>query len=117
LLMDLIEVAIDAEIEHGKPLYVSGAVARIPPEAIEEREIVYRVRRTTDMAERGDLLIVEQRSTAATGELVVAFRGPNAFLGHWWAKHGLHELRVSPDQTITGELLIAGAVTLIVRPK
>jgi hypothetical protein len=114
--MDLIEVPIDAEIEHGKPLYVSGAVARIPPEAIEEHEIVYRVRRTTDMAERGDLLIVERRSTEATGELVVAFRGPNAFLGHWWAKHGLHELHVSREEAITGELLIAGVVTLIVRP-
>jgi hypothetical protein len=110
-------VAIDAEIEHGKPLSFSGAVARIPPEAREEHEIVYRVRRTTDMAERGDLLIIEPRNSAATGELVVAFRGPRAFLGYWWAKHGLREVRWAPGESINGEIQIAGAVTLIVRPQ
>jgi hypothetical protein len=116
-LVDLIEVEIAAEIEHGKPFVVSGALVRIPPEAIDEHELVYRVRRAPDMR-KGDLLIVEPRNTAFTGELVVAFRGPNAFIGHWWAKHGLRELRLEPDnQTVDGELQIAGAVTLIVRMK
>jgi len=112
--MDLVQVEIDSEIEQGKPLKVTGAVVRIPPEVIDEHEIVYRVRRAPDM-EKGDLLNVEPRNSAATGELVVAFLGPRAYLGHWWAKHGLRELRPVLGESITGELQIAGAVTVIVR--
>ncbi len=112
--MDTIEVEIAGEVEQGRPLFLSCAVARVPPEAIDEHEIIYRVRRAPDL-ERGDLLIVEPRSTAFTGELVVAFRGPNLFVGHWWAKHGLRELRLAPHESVEGEFEIAGAVTVIVR--
>lgn len=103
------------EIEQGQPLFVSGDVARIPAETIDEHEIVYRVRHAPDM-QRGDLLIVEPRNTAFTGELVVAFRGTRLFLGRWWAKHGLRELQEQPMQSLPGEYEVAGAVTLIVRP-
>jgi hypothetical protein len=113
--MDTIEIELAGEFEHGRPLRLSGAVARIPPEAIDEHEIVYRVRRAPEM-EKGDLLIIEPRNSAFTGELVLAFRGSNLFLGHWWAKHGLRELRIE-NETLTGELTIAGAVTVIVRPQ
>jgi hypothetical protein len=113
--MDLIEVELAGEFEQGRPLYLSAAVVRIPPEAIDEHEIVYRVRRTTEMAERGDLLIVEPRNTAFTGELVVAFRGASLYLGRWWAKHGLREVRLAPLESVEGEFEVVGAVTLIVR--
>ena len=46
-------------------------MVRIPQETIDELEIVYRMRRTTVFAERGDLLIAEAKNTAFTGELVV----------------------------------------------
>src|SRR5438105_764945 len=78
--MDTIKVEIAGELEHGKPLFLSCAIACIPLEAIEEHEIVYRVRQAPSFL-RGDLLIVEPRTTASTGELVVAFRGANLYLG------------------------------------
>jgi hypothetical protein len=114
--MDTIKIEVAGELEQGQPLYVSCAVVRIPQEAIDEHEIVYRMRRTTAFAERGDLLIVEPRNTAFTGELVVAFRGVNLFLGRWWAKNGLRELQEHSMESLPGEFEVAGAVTLIVRP-
>ncbi len=112
--MDTIEVAIAGELEHGSPLLLTCGIACIPPEAIEEYEIVYRERRAPDVMP-GDLLIVEPRTTAFTGELVVAFQGPNLYLGRWWAKHGLRELRLVPDESVEGEVDVAGVVTVIVR--
>src|SRR5205823_1563338 len=112
--MDTIDWEIAGELEHGQPLYVTADTARIPPEAIEEYEIVYRVRRAPDFLP-GDLLIVEPRTTAFTGELVVAFQGPNMFLGRWWAKHGLRELRRAPHVSEEGTFEVAGVVTVIVR--
>jgi hypothetical protein len=108
-------VRIQAEIEHGKPLFETSESALIPSEVLEDHELVYRVRRAPE-AEPGDLLIVEPRSVAATGELVVVTRGNNAYVGHWWAKHGREELREHPDKPLTGEFQIVGAVNLIVRP-
>jgi hypothetical protein len=61
----------------------------------------------------GDLLIVEPRKRAASGELVVASIGENLFIGHWWQKHGLRELR---EPETKGDLRIKGVVNLIVRP-
>jgi hypothetical protein len=107
-------VEIAAEIEHGQPLFITGGVARIPPEAIDEHEIVYRVRSAPEL-DPGDLLIVEPRNTASTGELEVCFRGPRVYVGRWWAKHGLRELHPTVLAAIKGDLSIVGAVTLIVR--
>jgi hypothetical protein len=90
------------------------ACNRDPDEPRRSRVLVYRVRRAPDM-QRGDLLIIEPRNTAATGELVIAFQGPRAYVGHWWAKHGLRELRSEHHEPITGDLQIAGAVNAIVR--
>jgi hypothetical protein len=114
--MDFVEIEIAGELEQGHPLWISAGVARIPPEAIDEHELVYRVRHAPDV-DPGDLLIVEPRNTAFTGELVLAFREANIFLGRWWAKHGLRELHLTPERAITGEFQIAGAVTVIVRGK
>ncbi|HEX3533471.1 MAG TPA: hypothetical protein VHT23_04565 [Gemmatimonadaceae bacterium] len=114
--MDLIDVELAGEIEQGRPLLVSGSLVRIPAETIEEHEIVYRVRRAPEV-EQGDLLIIEPRNTAFTGELVVAFRGVNVYLGRWWAKHGLQELRETPEIGLPGEFQVVGAVTVIVRTR
>ncbi|HXH91107.1 MAG TPA: hypothetical protein VNN25_05965 [Thermoanaerobaculia bacterium] len=112
--MDYAQVLLHAEFEHGKPLGDTAAVVSLPPKVIDDHEIVYRVRRAPDM-KRGDLLVIEPRSTAATGELVVATRGKNAYVGHWWAKHGRKELLEHPNKHLTGEFQIIGAVNLIVR--
>jgi hypothetical protein len=107
-------VRIQAEIEHGKPLVETSESALMPSEVLEDHELVYRVRRAPE-AEAGDLLIVEPRATAATGELVLVTRGQNAYLGHWWAKHGCTELRENSEKPLTGKFQILGAVNLIVR--
>lgn len=65
----------------------------------------------------GDLLIVEPREHASTGELVLATVQERAFLGRWWTKHGTRKLLDSACEVIadTPELLVIGAVTLIAR--
>ena len=105
---------IHAEIDQGKPLFKISESVLIPSEVLADHELVYRVRRAPE-TEPGDLLIVEPRVAAATGEFVVATRGKNAFVGHWWAKHGRQELREHAHETLTGEFHIVGAVNLIVR--
>lgn len=105
---------IHAEIDQGKPLFRTSESVLIASEVLEDHELVYRVRRAPE-AEPGDLLIVEPRAVAVTGELVIATRGKNAFVGHWWAKHGRQELREHGHETLTGEFHIVGAVNLIVR--
>jgi len=114
--VSLLQVRIHAEIEHGKPLLETSESAFVSSEVLEGHELLYRVRRAPDV-EPGDLLIVEPRSTAATGELVLATRGKNVYLAHWWAKHGREELREHPHKSLTGKFQILGAVNLIVRPQ
>lgn len=50
--MGTIEAEIAGELEQERPLFASCAVVRVPPEAIDQDEIIYRVRRARDM-ERG----------------------------------------------------------------
>ena len=64
-----------------------------------------------------DLLIVEQRGNAATGELVIARLHERVFIGRWWAKRGSRALLDSAFHVIVEapELVVFGAVTLIAR--
>lgn len=104
------------EIENGKVIRENAGKAHLPSHLLEVHELVFRYRGSLPSLgiECGDLLIVEPRKRAATGELVLARCGENAFIGRWWAKHGLRELQET-GQSIEGELRIAGAVTVIVR--
>lgn len=65
----------------------------------------------------GDLLIVEARAHAATGEFVIATLDQRAFLGRWWTKHGTRRLMDNEFSAIADspDLVVLGAVTLIVR--
>jgi SOS-response transcriptional repressor LexA len=65
----------------------------------------------------GDLLIVEPRSHAATGEFVIATIGGRAFIGRWWTKHGARSLLDGTFHVIAQDpaLRMLGAVTLIIR--
>jgi hypothetical protein len=106
------------EIAQGAPIRENAGEAFIPSHLLEVDELVFRYRDSLPSLgiECGDLLIVEPRKKASTGELVLVRSGEKVFLGHWWSKHGLRELRCDDDRTITGRLQIIGAVNLIVRP-
>jgi SOS-response transcriptional repressor LexA len=101
------------EIEHGEPLYVTAHPASLPPELVEEYELVYRIRFAPGFS-KGDLLIVEPRNHASTGELVIAMRGSRVFIGRWWTKHGLKQVHVENGDILEG-CDVAGAVNQIVR--
>jgi SOS-response transcriptional repressor LexA len=109
-------IVILDEITQGEPVRKNAGEAYLPSHLLEVDELVFRYRGSLPSLgiECGDLLIVEPRKKAATGELVLAHSGETAFLGHWWAKHGLRELRIE-NETLPGKLRIAGAVNLIVR--
>jgi hypothetical protein len=116
--MPEISIVVFHELEQGKPVRDKAGEVPLPTKVIAAHELAFRFRGTLadSGVEDGDILIAEPRKTAATGELVVVLQGGNVFLGHWWAKHGLRELRCDDDRTITGKLQIIGAVNLIVRP-
>jgi hypothetical protein len=109
-------IVIFAEIENGHVIRENAGEACLASQLFEVDELVFRYRGSLPSLgiESGDLLIVEPRKKAATGEVVLAHSGQNAFIGRWWAKHGLRELKET-GQSIEGELRIAGAVTVIVR--
>jgi bifunctional DNA-binding transcriptional regulator/antitoxin component of YhaV-PrlF toxin-antitoxin module len=113
------------EISQGSPIdaSVAGESLTIPEDIIEEGEIVFRAARA-DLQEfgieRGDLLVVEQRSDghATSAELVVVRIGDRVFVGHWWGKHGRRAVMGDANFVIAEErgLQIVGAITAIVRP-
>jgi SOS-response transcriptional repressor LexA len=110
----------DCLLSQGKPLAGSEERVTIPGDRIDHGEVVFRV--AGDLVSLGladrDLLIVEHRTnTAATGEVVIATLEGRAFLGRWWAKHGLRALMDNEFETIVqaAELVVLGAVTLIAR--
>jgi hypothetical protein len=107
------EFELAGEIEHGVALFVAGQTASLPPELVEDYELVYRVRSVPGYR-KGDLLIVEPRNHASTGELVIAMRGPRVFIGRWWAKHGLRQLHVEGGDILEG-CEVAGAVNQVAR--
>lgn len=92
---------------------------KLPADRIASGEVVYRLGSDIpDLALAvGDLLIVEPRAHASTGELVIATLEERAFLGRWWAKHGARKLLDSAFEVIADapELLVVGAVTLVAR--
>jgi SOS-response transcriptional repressor LexA len=109
-------VVLFDEIENGNVIRKNVGEACLPTKLLEVHEQVFRYRGSLPSLgiECGDLLIVEPRKKAATGELVLARCGEYAFIGRWWAKHSLRELQET-GQSLEGELRIAGAVTVIVR--
>lgn len=104
---------IAGAIEQGEPLSIDAVPVSLPLELVEEYELVYRVRYVPGYRP-GDILIVEPRNHAATGELVVAVKGPRVYVGRWWAKHGLRQIKPDDGDVIEGAE-IAGAVNQIAR--
>lgn len=107
------EFELAGEIEHGVALFVAADPVSLPPELVDEHELVYRIRSAPGFSE-GDLLVVEPRNHASTGELVLAMRGPRVFVGRWWAKHGLRQLHVEGGDILEG-CEVAGAINQVAR--
>lgn len=106
-------------ITPGTRITASSEEVLLPAEQIAPGELVFRLGsdvRDLGLA-TGDLLIVEPRQHAASGEVVIATLKERAFLGRWWMKHDTRRLMDSTFEVITDapQLRVLGAVTLITR--
>lgn len=114
-----VTVPVIGMLAQGMPVAACDDHVTLPGDRIEKHEIVYRI--TGDLPEVGlaahDLLIIEPRATAATGEFVIATLHGHAFVGRWWTKRGARSLLDNEFRTIVQgpELAVLGAVTLIAR--
>ncbi len=112
-------VAIVADVRQGQEFQPTAARVTLPKELLARGEEVYCVVDASFAelgAKAGDLLIVEPKKTANTGELVLAREGDVLWVGRWWGKHGRRDV-VGPDgQTIlSSRATVFGSVNLIVR--
>jgi SOS-response transcriptional repressor LexA len=123
------QVTIAGEISSGKPIRsVSGGKRITLPEYVVEQqgEEIYRVSDDSLREwgfEAGDLIIVERRSHAANGELVLALRDGKVIIGRYWSKRGQAPRLISSDsqRAIATEdgmpLLILGAINSSLRER
>jgi SOS-response transcriptional repressor LexA len=114
-------ITIAGHVHQGERLYPSTERVTVPTSVIEKQEQVYCVAdaslREFDVIE-GDLLIVEPKTHAETGELVLAQFDDRVFVGRWWAKHGRRDLLGADSQTIIVRgATVIGSINLIVRPQ
>ena len=112
-------VTVAGEIGQGIALLRSVETITLPAATVEEYEHVYRVADASlaefDVSE-GDLLIVESKRKAHTGELVIAVLAEQMFVGHWWAKHGRRDVMAADaQQVIVRGATVLGSINLIVR--
>ncbi len=113
--MALLTVPYD-DFTPGEPLRTSAGSAQISSDLIEPHEKLFRFRGSYPVLgfSDGELLVAEPRRSAATGEMVIASRDGDFFIGHWWKKHGARDLRLD-DETLKGKFQIIAAVNLILR--
>jgi SOS-response transcriptional repressor LexA len=112
-------VKLAGEIGQGVALLASVERITLPAATIAEYERVYRAADASlselDVLE-GDLLVVEPKTKADTGEFVIAILDEQMFVGHWWAKHGRCDvLGADGLQVIVHGATVIGAINLIVR--
>lgn len=111
-------VTVAGEIGQGITLLPSVETITLPAATVEAYERVYRAGDASlaefDVSE-GDLLIVEPKKKAHTGELVIAVLAEQTFVGHWWAKHGRRDVVGTDQQVIVRGATVIGAINLIVR--
>jgi len=112
-------VTVAGEIGQGIALLPSVESITLPAATVEAYERVYRAA-DASLAEfdvlEGDLLIVEPKRKASSGELVIAVLAEQMFVGRWWAKHGRRDV-VAADgqQVIVHRATVIGSINLIVR--
>lgn len=112
--MRLIRVAVAGEIVQGKPLYPSNAKVVLPSNLIEPSELVYKLRSPVGEIPSGAYLVAEPRDRAHTGELVLARLGDLVYLGRFWGKHGLREIRTEGGTLIVESPAILASINQIV---
>ena len=112
-------VTVAGEIGQGIALLPSVESITLPAATVEAYERVYRAA-DASLAEfdvsGGDLLIVEPKRKASSGELVIAVLAEQMFVGRWWAKHARRDV-VGADgqQVIVRGATVIGSINLIVR--
>jgi SOS-response transcriptional repressor LexA len=112
-------VKVAGEIGQGVALLASVESITLPTATFEDHERVYRATDASlaefDVSE-GDLLIVEPKRKADTGEFVIAVIADQIFVGHWWAKRGRRDVMAADgQQVIVRGATVIGAINLIVR--
>jgi SOS-response transcriptional repressor LexA len=112
-------VTVAGEIGQGIALQPSVETITLPAATVEEYEHVFRVADASlaefDVSE-GDLLTVESKRKAHTGEFVIAVLAEQMFVGHWWAKHGRRDVMAADGkQVIVRGATVLGSINLIVR--
>ena len=114
--MDTVVVSLAGEITQGQPLQVIAEEVTLPSQLIDpERELLYRVAKKMFGAVKGDYLIVELRTRAHTGELVLVSIEERMYLGRWWGKHKKRELQDNAGKTLFTNPTVVGVVNLIAR--
>ena len=112
-------VKVAGEIGQGVALRASAESITLAAATFEDHDRVYRAADASlaefDVSE-GDLLIVEPKREAHTGELVIAVLAERVFVGHWWAKHGRRDVMAADgQQVIVRGATVLGSINLIVR--
>jgi hypothetical protein len=112
--MDIIPVDVAGFIEPGAPLHPSEEVFNVPADAIDpDRELVYRFLKDAGEIRAGNYVVAELRDCAHSGELVVARHGENVFVGRWWGKHGLAEVRDQDGKTVVQNPVVLASINQI----
>jgi hypothetical protein len=112
--MDIIPVDVAGFIEPGAPLHPSEEVFNVPADAIDpDRELVYRFLKDAGEIRAGNYVVAELRDCAHSGELIVARDGENVYVGRWWGKNGLAELRDNAGNTLAERPVILASINQI----
>jgi len=109
------EFPVKGIISPHEPVHPTDDMVTLPPDLLAPGDVIYRAREDFDDVKIGDYLICEPRHDASTGELVIVQSGSLIYLGRWWGKHGLREVRGMDQRTLVSNPVILAVVQLIVR--
>lgn len=114
--METIPVDVAGFIEPGRPLVPSEEIFHAPADAIEaEKELVYRFLKGAAEIPAGAYVVAELRDCAHSGELVVVRQGENVYVGRWWGKNGLAEVRDQDGKTLVENPVILASINQILK--
>lgn len=108
-------VLLSGLVTFAEPLQETEERAQIPARLIEVHELVYKMAADFQDFRAGDLLIVEPRKTAASGERVLGLFKGKVYIGNWWTKNRKTELVVDPVLKHMRKVELIGAINCVVR--
>jgi hypothetical protein len=113
--METVLVDVAGFIDQGKPLIPAELVVTLPADLIEpDTEVVYRFLTACGEILAGTYAIAELRTCAHSGELIVAREDEAIYVGRWWAKHGVAELRDNAGNTLLSNPVILASINYII---